>query len=106
MRTIIAGTITGVIGILILSLLISPYLCNSIKQDYKEINCNSDYVIKIFFNIYSNPSSILLLLFGAVSGGLIGRAVALVKLRMNPLERELLEKKREKQFKFPWEYGK
>lgn len=103
--TIIKSGFSGVMGIMVFSILISPFFCYSIAQDNPEIACNLEYNIDILLRVYFNIYFPLLLIFGFILGAMLGRFYNLVEERRSGLERDL-EKYESKKRKFFWMWEK
>jgi hypothetical protein len=105
MGYIIKGAIFGFIGILVLSMIMMPFLCYSISLDDEDVNCSAERNINLFFGIYSNIYSSLLLFFGMILGILIMRFIFLIQNKHDVLKQEIYNKtQKNKRFLWMWEY--
>ena len=102
MGLIFKGSVYGVLLIVVLSAVMSPFICISVSSRV-DVVCDFAYSSEVFLNIYANPYSPILLLLGAVVGGLVGRAIALVKSKGDILDRQEYLKTKNKKFLWMWE---
>lgn len=97
----IKGGLIGIIIILILSMILTPIICDSIRAENSSVSCgwynNLDILSRVYLNIYSIP----LIALAFLSGALIGRTVHLVKSRFET-DRKYLAKKIEAKKPSPW----
>jgi len=96
------GGVYGVISVIVFSAILSPFICIAISSNV-DVICNFGYNSKIFFNIYSNPYSLLLIFLGGFLGAMVGRAILLIKNKADILDRQEYLKNKNRKFLWMWE---
>lgn len=104
MSAVLKGGILGIVIVLILSLAITPLVCDSIRQDNPEVKCNWGYNWDLFLRVWMHFASIILLMISFLVGVLIGRTVDIIKNRYALENRSLVKKlEQKKESLWPWE---
>lgn len=101
------GGMIGIIIILVLSMAMTPVLCNTFQQRYTQVSCQLEDNIQTFSNIYLQGYFILLLIAAFIAGGLVARLFYMTKHRFDITTKAITEKAYGKpRFKWMWEDGK
>lgn len=93
----------GIVLILVLSFMMTPLVCNSIKQENPSVSCSIYDDMDIFTRLYTNIYSLPLIILGFVAGSLTGRTISLIRKRYEMSEDKLLRKIEKKESPWPWE---
>jgi len=105
MGHIIKWGVIGFFGILILTMIFTPFLCSTISIQNPEVSCNAEDNINIFLDIYSTYYAFILLTLGVVLGMLIGRVISLVDTQRVKLSEQIYKKEvKNKKFLWMWEH--
>jgi len=103
MGHILNWSFIGFFGILFLSIVFTPVLCNTISNENPEVTCSVEDNVSIFFNIYSTVYGFVLLGLGIILGMLVGRVIALVDKERGKFADQIYQKEKNKRFLWMWE---
>lgn len=96
------GVVMGIFFVFVLSLVLTPLICKSIKMDNSDVTCNLESQLKIFGRIYTQTYTPLLIIFGGITGILITKLSFKITKR-EYIETEIEKKNERKKYDWPWE---
>lgn len=102
MNYLTKGAIIGIILVIVLSLVLSPFLCNSIRIDNPDVKCKGDYYLTVSLRMYSSWYTLFLVVLGCISGMFISRLAFLICNR-EIKEEQFNKEVKNKNYSWIWE---